>query len=149
MTAACEVRLIDPTNASLLERVDEDVFDNPVRAELVGAFLANPSNVLTVALEAGIVVGMASGIVYVHPDKPPQLFVNEVGVASRCRGRGIGKLLVRALLRRGSELGCTEAWVATEEGNSPARALFMSAHGKEGPERAVVYFFSLPQPGRE
>ena len=99
-----------------------------------------------VALEAGIVIGMASGIAYVHPDKPPQLFVNEVAVAARCQGRGIGKLLLTSLLRRGRELGCTEAWVATEEGNSRARALYTSAQGKEDPERAVVYTFSLLQP---
>lgn len=56
---------------------------------------------------------MASGIVYVHPDKPlqlfVQLFVNEVGVAGHAQGRGIGKRLVQALLERGRELGCTEA----------------------------------------
>ena len=146
MSTVVELQLINATNASLLERVDEDVFDNPVSPELVGAFVANPSNVLVAALEAGIVIGMASGIAYVHPDKPPQLFVNEVAVAARCQGRGIGKLLVTSPLRRGRELGCTEAWVATEEGNSRARALYTSAQGKEDPERAVVYTFSLLQP---
>lgn len=76
-----------------------------------------------------------------HPDKPPQIFINEVGVAGRAQGRGNGKRLVQAL--RGRELGCTEAWVATEEGNIAARALYASLQGQEDPERAVVYTFGL------
>ena len=139
-----EIHLVTQANAALLDRVDDDVFDHPLQPALVRAFLANPSNLLAVAVEDDAVVGMASGIAYVHPDKPPQLFVNEVGVAGRCQRRGIATGLVKALLARGCELGCTEAWVATEEGNAAARALYASMRGKEDAERAVVYTFAAP-----
>lgn len=147
-----EVRLVGRADAHLLDRVDDDVFDHAVQPALVRAFLANPSNLLAVAIVDGEVVGMASGIAYVHPDKPLQLFVNEVGVSARYARRGIGRRLVRTLLDRGRELGCAEAWVATEVDNRPARGLYASLGGVEQDERAVVYLFPLggaepPEPG--
>ncbi len=41
---------------------------------------------------------MASGVDYIHPDKPRELWINEVGTASTHRGRGIGKKVVTALV---------------------------------------------------
>ena len=129
----------------LLERVDDDVFDHPVRPEYVTAFLANPAHLLAVAVVEGTVVGMASGITYAHPDKPLQLFVMEVGVAVRCQRRGVGAAVVDALLRRGRELGCREAWVATEVGNTPARGLYRALGGVEDEEPAMVYVYPLAE----
>lgn len=53
----------------LLNHLDGDVFDHDVRPELVRTFLENPANHLVVAVTGGEVVGMASGISYVHPLK--------------------------------------------------------------------------------
>lgn len=137
------VRLLGAGDAAVLQQVDDDVFDDRVQPELLAEFLANPSNLLAVAIDDGTVIGMASAVVYVHPDKPRQLWINEVGVAAHGRRRGLGKRLVRALLDRGRALGCTEAWVATEEGNAPARAFYTSLQGREDAERAIVYTFPL------
>jgi ribosomal protein S18 acetylase RimI-like enzyme len=137
------IHLVDAVNASLLDRVDDDVFDHAIRPESLHAFLANPSNILVVAVSDGEVVGMASGLTYLHPDKPLQLFINEVGVSRRFHGRGIGKQLMATLLQRGRELGCQEAWVATEENNTAARALYAAAGGREDDDRAVVYVYPL------
>ena len=138
-----DIRIVAAADAAVLDRVDDDVFDLPVQPALLAAFLANPANLLAVALADGVVVGMASGIAYVHPDKPPQLFLNEVGVSTRFHRRGIGARLVRALLEHGRALGCTEAWVATEDENRAARALYESVGGVEQAERAVVFEFAL------
>jgi len=70
---------------------------------------------------------MASVFHYVHPDKPAQLFVNEVGVAASHQSQGIGLRLLTALLEHGRRIGCTEAWVATEQNNIAARALYRRA----------------------
>ena len=44
-------------------------------------------------------------------------------------------------------MSCTmEAWVATEENNAAARALYTSVAGKEVPARAVVYTWPLLKP---
>ena len=140
---AFHVHVVTTENRHLLDRVDDDVFDHEVRPEYVAAFVANPANLLAVAVADGVVIGMASGIAYVHPDKPLQLFVNEVGVAERFQRRGVGAAVLDALLRRGRELGCSEAWVATEVANGPARGLYRAVGGVEDDEAAVVYAFSL------
>jgi ribosomal protein S18 acetylase RimI-like enzyme len=134
---------VTTANSRLLDSVDSDVFDHEVRSEYLAAFLGNPANMLVVAVSAGRVVGMASGITYAHPDKPLQLFVNEVGVASRFQRRGIATRMMRTLLERGRESGCREAWVATEVSNEAARALYRSLGGREDAEHAVVYVHSL------
>ncbi len=85
----------------MLDNVDEDVFDHPVNPTLLYEYLSNPSNALVVATIEAQVIGMATGIAYVHPDKPRSLFVNEVGVSGRHHRRGIGKQLVSAILKWG------------------------------------------------
>ncbi len=140
-----EIHVVTAQSAALLDHLDEDVFDHPVRPEYLAAFLANPANLLLVATLDGVVIGMASGIAYAHPDKPLQLFVNEVGVSSKVQRRGIGRKLVAALLARGREMGCREAWVATEVGNEAARGLYLSLGAVEDEERAVVYVYSLTE----
>lgn len=137
------IHRVTPDNRALLTCVDDDVFDNPVQPELLNDFLANPSNLLVVAVAGDAVVGMATGIAYVHPDKPIQLFVNEVGVSPRYQRQGIGKDLVAELLGHGKRLGCVEAWVATEVSNTAARALYTRLGSEEDDERAVVYTWSL------
>jgi ribosomal protein S18 acetylase RimI-like enzyme len=144
---ACQIRLLGAHDASVLDRVDPDVFDEPVRAELAKQYLSDPHRLLAVALEEDdLVVGMASGVVYLHPDKPLQLFINEVGVAAQARRQGLARRLVQALLDHGRSLGCFEAWVATEESNTPARALYAALGGVEDAERAVVYVYPLASP---
>lgn len=137
------VRLVTAANRDVLDRVADGVFDHAVRREHLDAFLANPAQLLAVAVSDGTVVGMASGFVHGHPDKPAQLFVAEVGTAGAFRRRGVAAAVIDALLRRGRELGCREAWVATEAGNAPARALYRSLGGEEDADPAVVYTFAL------
>jgi ribosomal protein S18 acetylase RimI-like enzyme len=138
-----EIRLLGPGDGAVLERVAPDVFDHPVDPRWNAQFLADPRHHLAVAVEGGVVVGMASAVHYVHPDKAPELWVNEVGVAATHRKRGIGKRLLAALFERGRELGCTAAWVLTEMENQEARALYAAAGGRETPERPVMFEFTL------
>jgi len=136
-----EVRILQAGDASVLERVTDDVFDEPVDPQWSAEFLADARHHLAVAIDGGIVVGMASGVHYLHPDKPPQLFINEVGVASSHQGRGIGRRVLDALLERGRTLGCSEAWVLTDESNSIARKLYASAGGEIDSDPAIMYTF--------
>ena len=138
-----EARLLEPGDAAILQKVADGVFDHRVQPALAEAVLADRSNLVAVALEGDVVVGMATGFAYLHPDKPLQLFVNEVGVAPTHRRRGIARRLVELLLQRGAALGCEEAWAATEEENVAARRLFASVKGKEDRARAVVLTLPL------
>jgi ribosomal protein S18 acetylase RimI-like enzyme len=145
-----EIRLLGPGDADVLRHVADGVFDEPVEPRWTREFLADARHHLIVAIEAGRVVGMISAVDYVHPDKAPQLWINEVGVAPSHRRREIGGRLLDAMLEHGRAIGCTEAWLGTEETNVAARALYRSA-GAE-PEPFVLYSFPLrdgdtPEPG--
>jgi ribosomal protein S18 acetylase RimI-like enzyme len=142
-SASVSIHLVSQVNASLLNSVDYDVFDHKVQPALLNAFLANSANLLVVAVAEGQVVGMATGISYVHPDKPLELFINEVGVSGRFHRQGLGRKLVARLLQEGKELGCTGAWVATELDNKPARSLYEGTGGVPDAEHAVVYVYPL------
>lgn len=143
MAEGIVIRCLAATEAEVLRRVAPDVFDHDVRDDYLLAFLDDPHSLLAVAIDGGVVVGMASGLVHGHPDKPVQLFLSEVGVAPTHHRRGLGRGLVRCLLERGRELGCREAWVATEEGNVAARGLYAATGGRAEEDRAVVFTYRL------
>jgi aminoglycoside 6'-N-acetyltransferase I len=140
---AVEVRLLGPGDGEALERVAPGVFDGPVRPHWTREFLADARHHLMVAVDEGQVVGMVSALHYVHPDKAPQLWINEIGVAPSHQRQGIGRRLLDAILAHGRMLDCTEAWLGTEEANVAARHLYESAGG--APETFVLYEFPLDQ----
>ena len=92
---------------------------------------------------AGNPVGFASAVHYVHPDKPAELWINEVGVSPRHRRLGIARSLLRELLVLGRRIGCQEAWVLTERENDAATGLYRSLGGAEFEGDTVGFSFSL------
>ncbi len=122
----------------LLGNVARGVFDNEIRDDQARAFVAEPSHHMVLAVVEGQVVGMASAVVYLHPDKLPSLWINEVGVGDEWLRRGIGKRLMQGILELSTELGCEEAWLGTEPDNIPALALYRSLGEVE--EEVGVYF---------
>jgi aminoglycoside 6'-N-acetyltransferase I len=126
-----EIRILGAGDTGVLEKVADGVFDNSVDPKLSDEFLRDPRHHLCVAIDDGVVVGFGSAVHYIHPDKPPQLWINEVGVADSYQKRGIGKAIVWRLVGLAGALGCTEAWVLTEDSNTAARALYRSAGGEE------------------
>jgi aminoglycoside 6'-N-acetyltransferase I len=137
------IHVLGPGDAEVLRRVAPEVFDEEVDPEYAAEFLADPRHHLVVAMDEDVVVGFASGVHYIHPDKPPELFVNEVGVAPTHHRRGIARELLHALLAQGRAAGCAEAWVGTDVSNASARGLYASAGGVEVPEPFVMYTFDL------
>jgi ribosomal protein S18 acetylase RimI-like enzyme len=138
-----DVRILDAQDASVLELVAPDVFDGPVDPRWSGEFLADARHHLAVALDGQTVIGMASAVHYVHPDKAPQLWINEVGVAPTYQHRGVGRQLLDVLLAHGRALGCTEAWVLTEPANGVAQRLYARAGGVLTPGGTLLYSFPL------
>ena len=141
LSAGIELRLLGPPDDAVLARVGADVFDHAVDERWTRDFLDDPRHHMVVALDGDVVVGMCSAVDYVHPDKAPQLWINELGVASTHRRRGIGRLLLDAMLAHGRRIGCTEAWLGTEHDNAPARALYESAGARAEP--FVLYAYPL------
>ena len=137
------IRLLGPGDASVLDNVAPSVFDNAIDPRWTAEFLSDPRHHLAVAIDEGRVVGMASGVHYVHPDKAPQLFINEIAVAPPYQGQGIGRRLMERILDRGRELGCRLAWLGTEPSNTAARRCYAAAGGVEAPYDNVNYEFDL------
>jgi len=137
-----EIRLLGSGDAGVLDRVADDVFDGPVSSEWAREFLNDPRHHLVVALDGATVVGFASAVHYLHPDKPSELWINEVGVAPTHHRRGIGRQLLDALFAHGRLLGCRQAWVLTEEDNDAGRGLYRALGGVE--EGTLMYTFRLP-----
>ena len=136
-----EFRLLGLEDISVLDAVAVDVFDHPLVPEQTARFLADPSHFIAVAIDDGSVIGMGTANEYLHPDKPVQFWVQEMGVAPSHQRRGIGSRLLEMLLDVARQRGHAEAWLGTENDNVPARALYRSLGGEEEPY--VMYTFKL------
>lgn len=69
------VQILQRGDEHVLKSVAPDVFDHPIDEKHVAEFLADPPHHLAVAVNEGRVVGFASAVHYVHPDKPPELWI--------------------------------------------------------------------------
>lgn len=136
-----EVRSISLEDESLLLEAEPGLFDDEIRPNLVSEFLRDPRHHLVAAIEQGAIIGFLSALHYVHPDKPAELWINEVSVAPAYRNKGVGKGLIAAALSIGRELGCRHAWVLAGSENEPAKALYASAGGTASDE--VMFSFQL------
>ena len=141
---AIEIKLLGREDTGVLAHIAPEVFDNPIDVGRANEFLADPRHHLAVAVEDGLVVGFVSAVHYVHPDKPrPELWINEVGVATTHRRRGLGTRLLHSVLAVARELGCAEAWVLTDRANPAAMRLYTAAGSTEAPTDAVMFTFRL------
>lgn len=124
---SAEVRLIRAGDESLLDRVAPEVFDDAINPGTLKRFLAKTNHHLFVAIDANIVVGFVSAVLYEHPDKTaPELWINEFGVSPAHQRQGLGAALLDALLAHARALGCSEAWVLTDRNNAKAKRLYAS-----------------------
>jgi ribosomal protein S18 acetylase RimI-like enzyme len=141
---AIEIKVLGPQGAGVLAAVAPGVFDDPIDSARADEFLADPRHHLAVAVEDGLVVGFASAVHYVHPDKPrPELWINEVSVAATHRRRGLGTRLLRSLFTVARGLGCAEAWVLTDRENTAAMRLYAAAGSTTAPTDHVMSTFRL------
>jgi len=135
------VRVLGHNEAAVLANVADDVFDNAIHPEWCTEFFADPRHHLVVALDGDLVVGMASGVHYVHPDKAPELWINEVAVAPTHHNQGIGRRLVATLVAHGKAIGCHEAWVLTSPDNEPAKRMYRAAGAIPREELSVMFTY--------
>ena len=147
-----EIRVLRAGDEEVLKNVADEVFDNPIDPDLTREFLGDPRHHIAVAIDDGRVVGFASALHYVHPDKPPELWINEVGVAPTHHRRGLAKAVMKAVFEVGRAHRCATAWVLTDETNEAARALYSSLGGTEGANvdstngATLAYAFALGGP---
>lgn len=129
---------LGPDDLDLLLAVKHGLFDNPMRPDQARAFLNDPLHEIVLAYFDSDAVGMATGSILLHPDKPPAFFVAEVGVRDEFQRRGIAKILCEHVLSIARDRGCQGIWLATEGDNIAARALYASLNARETSD-IVVY----------
>jgi ribosomal protein S18 acetylase RimI-like enzyme len=136
---AIEIRVLGGGDAGVLSRVAEGLFDRAINPALTEEFLNDARHHKVVAIESDVVVGFVSAVHYVHPDKPAELWINEVAVAPGHRRREVGKRMLAAMLTMGEKLGCREAWVLTDRANLAAMKLYESAAGAATAREQMMY----------
>lgn len=137
------IRIATLEDLAAMVKVGDKLFDNKIKPNRAKEFLEDPRHHLLIAYYHGKIVGIASAFHYVHPDKDPALFINEVGVIDDFQNKGIARNLVWHMKEHGKSLGCTECWVATEKSNLAAQKAYLAAGGKEDPESIVMYNFPM------
>lgn len=145
MGTTIQFKVLKAGQEPILSRVAPDVFDHPIDAGRTAEFLRDPRHHLAVAVDGDVVVGFASAVDYLHPDKPAELWINEVGVAPTHRRQGIARELLALLFEVGRRIGCSEAWVLTERANTAAMGLYPSCGGEREPDEIVMFSFALEE----
>ena len=112
------------SDSALFAKVADGVFDQAISIELVEEYLADAGHFMVVAVQDDKIVGQVAAVVHRHPDKAPDLYLDEVGVADDYLRRGIATKLVERAIEEGVTRGCAGCWLATENGNVAARALY-------------------------
>ncbi len=140
MTDISQINIIEITaeNRSIMDDVADDLFDEPVKPDLLSAYLAEKNHWLVAAVLNGQVVGKATAMVHHRPDKENELYLDEIDVIPGLRHKGIAKLILAKILKMADEWGCEECWLGTEKDNIPARKLYESNGAK--PEEFVLYY---------
>lgn len=143
MKKEIQIRLANIEDFTKLIAVGDALFDFPVKKERAIEFLNDSRHHLVIAILEGKIVGMASGIHYVHPDKNPSMFIDEVSVLEENRGQGIARRMIEKLKEHAQVLGCESAWVLTEIDNIPAQKAYKAAGGTKALENPIIFEYNL------
>ncbi len=121
-----EIIRLNRGNAAVLDRVAGEVFDEPIKPERVAAYVADPNHMMLVAVSEGVVIGQVLAVIHRHPDKPTELYIDDLAVAPPFRRQGIAGRVLKEVTELGRQSGCAEIWVGTEPDNEPAKAFYRS-----------------------
>ncbi|HWA17649.1 MAG TPA: GNAT family N-acetyltransferase [Devosia sp.] len=139
---AFSVRRILAGDEATFQSIAPDVFDEPVDRLRLHEYLRQPGHLMVLAFEGDVVVGQCAAVIHRHPDKPTELYVDEVGTASTHRRQGVARAMMDEMFRWGRELGCEEAWLGTELDNVEANGLYRGYKPSE--DNAIqFYLFTL------
>ena len=109
-----------PDLVSLADAVGERSID----VDRASRFLAGPGSVAVGGHLDGRPAGYLIAYLVTRIDGEVMLVVYDVSVAAPLRRRGVGTAMVEEVLRIAGTAGATKAWVLTDHGNEPARAMY-------------------------
>lgn len=135
------VRLLGPDDHDLVMDAG-DLFDAPPIAAQTAAVLASGRDFLWFAFSGNRPVAFASATSVLHPDQPPNLFFNELGVHEDFRRRGVATRLVEAVVDYARCNDIWPVWVLAEGDDRQAIAFYRSLSGLS---QAGAVFFEWEQ----
>jgi len=138
-TLSLSTHWITEANTQLLDRIAPGTFDHAIDPARLKHYLTSAANWMGVAIHEGLVVGMVMAVIHTHPDKPTELFLDEIGTGDDWRRKGIARSLMADVFERADTEGIDEIWLGTETDNIPARTLYEGF--KHEREDAVIYYF--------
>ena len=71
----------------------------------------------------------------------PLINIHDLTVTSGCRGRGIGRPLLKAVEAKARELGCGKVTLEVREDNAPARQFYQRFGFRDGEGGPATLFF--------
>ena len=134
-------RRMRPGDEACFGRILPEVFDHAIRPEWLAAHLASSTHFLACAFDGDAVVAMVMANLHLHPDKPNELYIDELGTSPEYRKRGIATRLMEEAIGWGRELGCKSCWVGTELNNKEARAVYTK--WQSDPDEFLLFEFDL------
>lgn len=124
-------------DAGLFAQVHADVFDGPVDPHLLERFLAADHLQIAVAVDRDQIIGICSGVIHHHPDKPESWWITELSVAGPWRRQGTGTRLVMTCMDHARRQGCRDIRVVAAPGDD-TEAFWQSLRwARKGDRRAL------------
>ena len=136
------VRRTTPGDDSEVARF-EAAFDYDVLPDETRRFLLDERHHLLLGYVDDRPAGFVSAVEVFHPDKRPELFLNEIGVVEDARRRGVARALIEELKRLGRERGCAAMWVLTDDDNEAAMGLYRTTGGRLDDPPHVMFEYDL------
>ena len=123
---ADDLPLIEPLLAELIGAVaDKEGLDAGHAVDNCRDMIEDPAHHVLLAKDKDDVLGLVSlGTRRTILHASPSGLIDEMVVAERGQGRGIGRLLLEAAVDKCRAIGCGEIEVATEKSNTKARAFY-------------------------
>jgi aminoglycoside 6'-N-acetyltransferase I len=120
------IKRVCADHKDLFAKVAKDVFDAPIQADRLDAYLALPGHIMYVAIIDDMIIGQVRAIIHKHPDGPADLYVDNLGVTPEHQREGVATELMNEIIRHGWADGCEAMWVATETENDDAVGFYRS-----------------------
>jgi GNAT superfamily N-acetyltransferase len=103
------------------------------------SLLADDDIHVWVAEEEGELAGFAYAYVLSRIDGDTSVFLYELAVDERFRGRGLGRALVDEARTLAERVGALKMWVETGYENEPAKRSYAGAGGQPSSEPTLLY----------
>jgi ribosomal protein S18 acetylase RimI-like enzyme len=132
------VKRLRPGDEAEAQRFDA-AFDQTVERDLATRYLADDRHHLVAAYADGEPAGVATATEILRPDKPPELFLNELAVIPAFRRRGVASALLAEIKGLAAERGCVTIWVLTDEDNEGGMATYRGAGGRRVEGSTVMF----------